>query len=173
MRIKLLGGLMTTNSQYRMGDFYDNKCQGFEYNTIQGRNEQEQYGQWENEHNNSWNYYPETNERFIFQQDSFKKEEFDRKDEEDKRNCKTLCNGSHNFRPCFPTFPCFRNNNCRCSRPDFDCRKTRPCHDNWKRPCHDYDYDRKPEYDCGQNGHNKGNRFYFSGCIEINKFDRK
>lgn len=125
-----------------------------------------QFGEFEN---NSWNYYPETDEKFegfenSYQQENYDYGKFDKCDNNDGYG-KTMSH-RQNCRLCFfPCFPCFRNshrNNCKESRPCYD-------RDEWKcgKPCYDRDCHKRP---CQET---RGNRFYFSGCIEINKFDRK
>lgn len=159
-----------------MNRYYTNG--GYDMNRYQKQNDysytrQSQYENWDNEENYGWNYYPQIDDKYSHSDCDCNKYDFDEKDDKnckqyrlEKNECKTMCNCNHGFRSCFPFF-CFKNcrhNDCRHNRPNNDfcnCRNDWDGNKNCKCPCNDFDY-KKPEYDC-----DKGNRFYFSGCIEF------
>jgi len=150
------------NYSYYKKDCYSDMNKGYDFGQNNFQNSY-QSDEWEKSY--GWNYYPDMEDGLSYD----KKDEYDFRQNYQKEEYKT--NNSHNcgcsFKSCFPCFPCFRKK--------IDCRRNKPCYEfdrcnDWKNSCKSPCHDRE-ENKC--DFHKKGNRFYFSGCIEINNFDKK
>ncbi len=147
---------------YKMDNY---GCNGQGYDFGKGQARTDSFRDYDSE-NYGWNYYPQTDSRFDYSEEEYKKDDCrckhfkeEKHDRDDRHECKCQCRPS--FRPCFPCFPCFRNRNidCRDNKHDGEELK-RPC----KCPCHDKDYD---------NGYdNKNNQLFFYGHIEFKNCNR-